>query len=186
MSELSVKVAHLLALIAASLLLGGCISMEHQPQRAHDNSVHNSPAEHLAPLSDDAAKAQVVDAARQIVAVAHLQGVAAGFAFDSCNDQGDPPYMGSLQLVFDLPADTNSDAYFQKILSAMKTGGWSTNTRYQFGPKRLDKGGVTAEIAPLAGNPGKGRINIYGECRNMTDHHHDGRTNPTDVTSEVL
>jgi hypothetical protein len=180
MADFSVKFAHLLALIAAPLLLGGCISMEHQPQRVHN------PADHPAPLSDDAAKTQVVDAARQIVAVAQLQGVAAGFAFDSCNDQGDPPYMGSLQLVFDLPADTGSDAYFQKIASTMKTVGWSTNTRYQFGPITLNKGGITAEIAPLAGNPGKGGIDIYGECRNMTDHHHDGRTNPTDVTGEVL
>ncbi|ORB18722.1 hypothetical protein [Mycobacterium noviomagense] len=186
MTDSNVRATQLLALIvaalAASLLIGGCFSVEHQP---HQTST-NSPSHQVQPLSDDAAKAQVVDAARQIVAVAQLQGVRAGFAFDSCNDQGDPPYMGSLQVVYDLPADTNADTYFQHIASTMTHAGWQVNRRYQYGPKTLEKAGVTAEIAPLAANPGKGRVNIYGECRNMTDHHHDGKTNSTDVTSEVL
>ncbi|ORB18853.1 hypothetical protein BST37_00720 [Mycobacterium noviomagense] len=143
--------------------------MEHQSQRFGDDS-KDHPAQ---PLSDEAAKAQVLDAAKQIVAAARLQGVRAGFDVSSCNDQGDPPYMGSLQVVFDLPPDTNSDAYFQAIASTMTTVGWQLNKRYKFGPTRLDKDGVMAEIAPLAANPGKGRVNLYGECRNMTDHQHD-------------
>jgi len=83
--------------------------VEHQSHRFGNDSQHHP----VQPLSDDAAKAQVVDAAKQVVSVAQLRGVSAGCDFDSCNDQGDPPYMDSLQVVFDLPPDTNSDAYFQ-------------------------------------------------------------------------
>jgi hypothetical protein len=34
-------------------------------------------------------------------------------------------------------------------------------------------------------NPGWSRIQLYGECRNMTDHHNDGRTNWVKITDQL-
>jgi hypothetical protein len=48
--------------------------------------------------------AQVVEPAKQIVAAADLQGVSGGFSFSSCNNQGDPPYMGKVTMSFLLHA----------------------------------------------------------------------------------
>lgn len=154
--------------------------MEHQAHKSGTDSPDNS----AHPLSDDAAKAQVVDAAKQIVAAARLQGVEAGFDFSSCNDQGDPPYMGEVRVVFDLPPGGQPDADFHKIGTAITGAGWTKDTR-PWATNTFNKGGVTAEMQPLPSNPRKGLIIIYGECRNMTDHHHDGKTNSTDVTAQV-
>jgi hypothetical protein len=170
--------------LVAALLVGGCISVNPKPPAPQSSS--GDSIDHPAhPLSDDDAKAQVVGPAREIVSVAQLQGMSADFAFTSCNDQGDPPYMGKLEIVFDLPPNTNADQYFQKIIAEMSHAGWTINRRYTLGPKTLDKGNVTADIGPLPLNPAKGLITVTGECRNMTDHHHDGKTNSTDVTAEV-
>ena len=172
------------AALAVALLLGGCVSVNPKPPVSHSTS--GDSVDHPAhPLSDDDAKAQVINAGREIVAAAHLQGVGAGFEFASCNDQGDPPYMGQLQIVFDLPPDTDPDNYFQTIAAALTNSGWTVNRRFTLGPKRLDKAGVSADIGQLPLHPGKGSIDIYGECRNMTDHHHDGKTNGTNVTAEI-
>jgi hypothetical protein len=34
-------------------------------------------------------------------------------------------------------------------------------------------------------NPGWSRIQLYGECRNMTDHHYDGKTNWVKITDQL-
>jgi hypothetical protein len=30
-----------------------------------------------------------------------------------------------------------------------------------------------------------GQVHLYGECRNTTDHHNDGKTNGTDITGQL-
>ena len=44
------------------------------------------------PLSDEQTKAQVLDPARQIATIANLQNVSGVFGWESCNDQGEPPF----------------------------------------------------------------------------------------------
>jgi len=86
----------------------------HKPHSAGSaNSVDDS----AHPLTDDQAMAQVVQPAKEIVAAADLQSVSGGFSFASCNDQGDPPYMGEVTLSFLLRGDP--DAYFQHVRAAM-------------------------------------------------------------------
>ena len=50
--------------------------------------------------SNEDAMKQVVDPAKQIVKVAALQDVSGGFGFEACNDQGEPPYRGRLEMGF--------------------------------------------------------------------------------------
>ncbi|OBH12070.1 hypothetical protein [Mycobacterium sp. E1747] len=173
-----------LAALAAvlTLLIGGCGSVspnQHSPGSSHpvDDSAH--------PLTDDQAMAQVVDPAKQIAAVANLQGVSGGFSFASCNDQGDPPYMGTVTMSFLLQGD--HEAYFEQVRTAMVAHGWNDGAppgQHYFGTT-LNKDGVTANMSYLPSDHSYGQIMLYGECRNTTDHHHDGKTNTTNITSEL-
>lgn len=145
--------------------------------RPVDDSAH--------PLTDDQAMAQVVDPAKQIAAVANLQGISGGFSFASCNDQGDPPYMGTVTMSFLLQGDP--DAYFRQVRAAMVAHGWNDGPppgqRY-FGAT-LNKDGVAANMGYVPSDNSYGQIMLYGQCRNTTDHHHDGKTNTTDITGEL-
>lgn len=87
------------ALLAAAVvpLLAGCALVMHKPHSAGSSNPWDDSAH---PLTDDQAMAQVVEPAKQIVAAADLQAVRAGFSFTSCNDQGDPPYQGTVRMAF--------------------------------------------------------------------------------------
>lgn len=100
------------ALLAAAVvpLLAGCALVMHKPHSAGSSNPWDDSAH---PLTDDQAMAQVVEPAKQIVAAADLQAVRAGFSFTSCNDQGDPPYQGTVRMAFLLQGDRS-----RRVLSA--------------------------------------------------------------------
>lgn len=152
---------------------------QHSPGSSHpvDDSAH--------PLTDDQAMAQVVTPAKQIAAMANLQGVSGGFSFASCNDQGDPPYMGTVTMSFLLQGDP--EAYFQQVRAAMVAHGWNDGPppgQHYFGTT-LNKDGVTANMGYVPSDHNYGQIMLYGQCRNTTDHRHDGKTNTTNITGEL-
>ncbi|MBS4728411.1 hypothetical protein MSM1_08700 [Mycobacterium sp. SM1] len=137
------------------------------------------------PLTGDQTMAQVVEPAKQIVTAAGLQGVSGGFSFASCNDQGDPPYQGRVTMHFLLQGDPAS--YFQKVRAEMIAHGWNDGPRSgeRFHGTTLHKDGVTANMGFFPSDHSYGEIILYGECRNTTDHHHDGKTNSVDISSEL-
>jgi hypothetical protein len=135
------------------------------------------------PLTGDQAMAQVVEPAKQIVAVADLPGVSGGFSFASCNDQGEPPYQGTVTIGFLLHGDP--DGYFQQVRAAMIAHGWNDGPPpgQRYHGTTLDKDGVTASMSFVPSDHSYGQIILDGECRNTTDHHRDGKTNGTDITN---
>lgn len=145
--------------------------MLHKP---HAGGPSGNPFDDSAhPMSDDAAMAQVVEPAKQIVAIAGLQGVDGGFSFASCNDQGDPPYQGRVNIGFLLRGDP--DTYFQHIRTAMLSNGWNDGAppgQHLYGTT-LNKNGVTANMGYVPSDHSRGQILLYGECRDTNDHHHD-------------
>jgi len=159
------------------------------PHRQDHSSDH--PA---SPLSDDQAQAQVVDSAKQLAQLVNLPDVYGGFAFESCNDQGDPPYRGAVDMSFKLPVDdtkgypaeVDSDEFFNQIASTMVAHGWTDGPPPGLHPngRVINRGGVMA-IMSWGPNPGWSRIQLYGECRNMTDHHNDGKTNWVKITDQL-
>ncbi|BBX96785.1 putative lipoprotein LppJ [Mycobacterium lacus] len=138
------------------------------------------------PLTDDQTMAQVIEPAKQIVAAADLQGVSGGFSFASCNDQGDPPYMGWVSMSFLLHGEP--DAYFQQVRAAMRSHGWNDGAPpgQHFHGTTLHKNGVTANMSFVPSDHSYGQINLYGQCRNTTNHRNDGKTNSTDITNELV
>jgi len=163
-----------LALLAVGvvgvMLLGGCALVLH-------DSAH--------PLTNDQAMAQVVDPAKQIVATADLQGVSGGFSFAFCNDQGDPPYQGTVTVSFLLHGEP--DAYFQQVRAAMIAHGWNDGAPpgQHYHGTTLNKDRVTANMSFVPSDHSYGQIMLYGQCRNTTDHHHDGKTNSVDITNQL-
>jgi hypothetical protein len=145
------------------------------------------PRDHPAhPLTDDQAIAQVVEPAKQIDNAAGLDGVSGGASFASCNDQGDPPYQGRVEMSFLIHGDP--DVYFQTVANAMAATGWNRGDlpgQHSFGTT-LNKDGVVANIGFIPSDHAYGQILLYGECRNMTDHHNDGsKTNGSDITTQL-
>ncbi|MCV6984827.1 hypothetical protein H7H78_05045 [Mycobacterium shinjukuense] len=154
------------------LLLGGCALVMHKPHSAGSSNPWDDSAH---PLTDDQTMAQVVEPAKQIVAAADLQAVSGGFSFASCNDQGDPPYQGTVRMSFLLRGDP--DAYFQHVRAAMIAHGWNDGAPpgQHFHGTTLHKDGVTANMSFFPSDHSYGEVILYGECRNTTDHHGDGR-----------
>jgi hypothetical protein len=139
------------------------------------------------PLSDEQTKAQVVEAARQIVRAAGLRDVTGGFLFESCNDQGAPPYRGRVDMSFAVPNDVEPEEHFRQIAAAMVTQGWTTGApagKRPFGVV-VHTETVMAVIGRACGDATRGSARLCGECRNMTDHRHDGKTVGVEISAQL-
>jgi hypothetical protein len=175
--------ARLAVAVIVVMLVGGCALVMSKP---HSSGSSTNPWDDSAhPLTDDQTRAQVIEPAKQIVTAADLEGVSGGFSFASCNDQGDPPYQGTVTMHFLLHSDP--DTYFQKVRASMIAHGWNDGAPagQHFHGTTLNKNGVTANIGFFPSDHSYGEITLYGECRNMTDHHDDGNTNSTDITNQL-
>ena len=139
------------------------------------------------PLSDEQAMAQVVDAARQIVRGAGLREVTGGFLFESCNDQGAPPYRGRVDMSFAVPAGAEPEQHFSQIAAAMVRQGWTAGPpagKRPFGVV-VHTEAVMAIIGRACGDAARGSAQVRGECRNITDHRHDGKTVGVEISEQL-
>jgi len=138
------------------------------------------------PLIDEQAMAQVIDPARQITKIVGLQNVSGVFGWESCNDQGDAPFRGRVDMSFDVPVGADHNSYFEHIAATMIAHGWSDGPppgMRAFG-RVIHADGVMAIIGKSTGTLKDGSVELSGECRNMGDHRHDGKW--YDVTDRLL
>lgn len=131
-----------------------------------------APDLHAQPLSDEQAAAQVVDAARQAVAAAHLRQPTGGYAYLSCKNADEPPYQAVLHLTFVLPQD--NWRYLDDVAASMAGHGWvpAPTTAERFGAK-LTRAGVTAVLQRQDAGADVATMRLYGQCRNLGDHRDD-------------
>lgn len=169
------------ATLALSLLLGGAVALIDR--------FHSSPADFLDhpdhPVSDDQSEAQVVEPAKQIIAIAQLQKPTADYLFMSCKDHDGPPYQGAIYMNFAVPK-ARADVYFREIRTALVAHGWHQGippNRYAFGAT-LYRDDVTAIVYQDGNYPDVGVVRLYGQCRNMNDHRSD-TTAWTDITDRL-
>ncbi|MDA4088632.1 Putative lipoprotein LppJ [Mycolicibacterium hassiacum DSM 44199] len=156
--------AVLCASLAMSLLLGSAAVLTYrQPAGAPDRG---------APAGDDAAIAQVREAAEHITAAAGLDGATGGYRFLSCAADG-PPYQAVVYLTFIVP-ERNWARYLSGVANAMRSHGWvrAPTAAEHFGHK-LTRDGVTAIVHRNVENPGFATLRLYGPCRNHNDHRTD-------------
>lgn len=137
------------------------------------------------PPSDDQSRAEVVDAARELVRAAKLSITYASFQWEWCNDQGEPPFHGRVDLAWEVPVGTTSQVLSKQIAAtAAQQPGWAPGPPPGFQPAGdvVHKGGVMVIVGP--GNyPERGAVQIFGECRNINDHREDNGI--VDITDEV-
>lgn len=122
------------------------------------------------PMTPEQSKAQVVNAAREIVVTLGLKGVSAHFSRESCNDQAVAPFRGIVGLDYDhAPTLEASQAQIEQMVAVLKQHGWGAPGNFHSHAPAVSKQGVTAVFDPYSPvqNAG-GSISIYGECRDMT------------------
>lgn len=150
----------------------------------HEQSSTTPPPGPVETQSDADAMKAVLDPGRTIVQVAKLQDVSGGFAFEACNDQGEPPYRGRLDMGFRIPDGTEPKAYFTQIAQTMvqQGVGW-----YDGPPPGKNPFGTVIHtdtvFAVIGQNPAAcedGYVHVFGECRNMNDHRDGASMNVTD------
>ena len=122
------------------------------------------------PMTPDESRAQVVNAAREIVATLGLKTVTGHFSRESCNDQAVAPFRGVVGLDYDhAPTLEASQAQIEQMVASLKQHGWGASGDFHSHSPAVSKQGVTAlfDVFSPVQNAG-GSITIYGECRDMT------------------
>ena len=149
-----------------------------------ESSAKPAPPGPVKTQSDEDTMKEVIDPGKQIVTVAALQDVSAGFDFEACNDQGEPPYRGRLEMGFRIPENTEPKRYFEHIAQTMvqQGVGW-----YDGPPPGKNPFGTVIHtntvFAVIGQNPvarEDGYVHVFGECRNMEDHRDAASVNVTD------
>lgn len=122
------------------------------------------------PMTPDESKAQVINAAREIVATLGLKTASGHFSRESCNDQAVAPFRGVVGLDYDhAPTLEASQAQIEQMVATLKQHGWGASGDFHSHSPAVSKRGVTAlfDVFSPVQNAG-GSITIYGECRDMT------------------
>ena len=130
----------------------------------------NSPTGHVSnPLTPEQSKAQVVGAAREIVAATGLHVVSASFERSSCNDDGVAPFRGVVSISYPLaPSFEQSAAEVAKMVRHLQSLGWTGDSAFHSHGSVLKKGNVIAVFDPQGSSTPYRGIDLYGECRDVT------------------
>lgn len=122
------------------------------------------------PMSPEQSRAQVVDAAKEIVSILELPVVSAHFWRSSCNDQGDPPFQGGVRIWYPLaPNSEASDAQVAGWVRVLRTKGWATpGPDYHTHATALIKNGVSVTFDRQGVGRKNNGIELLGECRDVT------------------
>ncbi|MGY4709373.1 hypothetical protein ACXDF8_07435 [Mycolicibacterium sp. CBM1] len=138
------------------------------------------------PLSDEQSRLQVVTPAREIVAGRALARVSASYLLVSCKNADDPPYQGAIYLNFDAPAVTETPRFFRSLASSMTARGWTEGLAPNRHPggRTFTRDGVAVIFYRNPDLVDRATMQIYGQCRNTTDHRMD-TTGWVDVTADL-
>lgn len=186
MDSTTLRSRPLVLLLAATLLmcltLGTAFVVQHRSHTHHGAAVE-PPAQ---PMNDDETMKQVVDAARKFVDGGRLKTVHGTYLLMSCRTEDDPPYQGTVYIDFDVPPVTSAPDYLSDLARAMTKRGWKAglDPNQHPGGQIMTNNGLTALFYRNSDVRGRGVLQIYGECRNVTDHRMDP-TGFVDISSQL-
>jgi hypothetical protein len=122
------------------------------------------------PITPEQSKAQVMDAAKEIVGILDLQVIEPAFFWHaSCNDQGEAPFRGQMRIPYPLAASFDaSAAEVAQMTQRLQTKGWTTDSELHSHSTTLTKNGVVATLAPQAAGDSTRNLELLGECRDTT------------------
>lgn len=138
------------------------------------------------PLTDEQTKAQVLGPAREVVGAGQLRSVSASYLLMSCKNADEPPYQGAIYLNFDMPDVLATPKYFDSLATEMTSRGWTEATppNRHPGGRTFTRDGVTVIYFRNDDQSNRATMQIYGECRDTTDHRRD-TTGWVDVTAAL-
>jgi hypothetical protein len=120
-------------------------------------------------MTPEQSKAQVVDAAKDVGKAVSEPVESAHFSRSSCNDQGDPPYRGIVDIYYAVPSDSaGAAATFDKIKQQLQSAGWGPDSEFKTHGGALKKDSVDAVLYPADASVSKIHVILYGECRDTT------------------
>jgi len=121
------------------------------------------------PITPNRSKAQVIEAAKEIVRTLGIQPIEPAFWRESCNDQGDAPFRGQMRIGYPLAANFEASAAdVTQMVQQLKSHGWTTNTDFKSHGTTLTKDGVVAVLGPQAVGDSTRSVELFGECRDVT------------------
>ncbi len=143
--------------LAVTALTSGCDAVSSKSNGVSD------------PLTPEQSKAQVVDAAREIVQTLKLDASAVVFRRSSCNDQHEAPFRGVVRIKYPLaPSFEASGSEVEQMVQQLKSNGWGEDTDFKTHASSLAKNKVVAVFNPQAKGTVNRSIELYGECRDVT------------------
>jgi hypothetical protein len=146
-----------LAMVAAATLLSGCDTVTSMA-----NGVTN-------PMTPEQSKAQVIAAATDVSKAVGQPVASANFSRSSCNDQGDAPFRGVVNIFYAAPTDPAAAASeFDQMKQRLQSAGWAGDSEFKSHGTTLKKSDVDAVLLPADASVAKVQITLYGECRDMT------------------
>jgi hypothetical protein len=121
------------------------------------------------PLTPEQSKAQVVDAARDIIRALNLHVVEASFVHSSCNDQGDPPFRGEIVIAYPLaPSFEAAESENSEMVQRLQSLGWTGDPALHSHGPVLKKNSVVVAFDRQAVDDTTRGIEVRGECRDVT------------------
>jgi hypothetical protein len=121
------------------------------------------------PMTPEQAKSQVVDAAADVGRAVQQPALRAFFSRSSCNDQGDPPFRGQVNIFFAAPADpVAARVAFDRIAAQLQAAGWTSDGDFKSHGTTLKKNSVQAVLYPADASVADVLVILYGECRDTT------------------
>lgn len=168
-------------LSTAALIGGVYLAVDRLHASANDAVEHPGP-----PASDAQTQSEVVEQARDMVAIAGLRRPTAGYLLMSCKNRDDPPYQGAVYMNFQLPSDVTADQYLRAASAALAARGWREGrpSNQHLVERNLSKDGVNAILYSDADTPARGVARLYGQCRDVTDYR-GAKAGWTDVTDRL-
>ncbi len=121
------------------------------------------------PLTPDQAKAQVIDAAREVTALLGIRVVGAWGGLESCNDQNEAPFSGSAAVHYPLaPGREEARAQTAEFLNTLQAAGWTLEADRLTPPREVRKNGVRVIFEAQGASNVARVITLLGECRDIT------------------
>jgi hypothetical protein len=131
------------------------------------------------PVTPEQSKAQVVDAAKELVGTLDLDVVEAVFWNSSCNDQGEAPFRGQVRIAYPpAPNLEESEGQIADMAQRLESAGWAPDSEFRSHGTVLKKNNVVAVLGPQNVSSRNRDIQVYGECRDMTTAKGDNMPEP--------
>lgn len=127
----------------------------------------------LTPLTPEQSRAQVIDAATEIVSALHLPVLRAAFWHGACRDSGAGPFRGQMRISYPLAASAGrAQTEIAEMVTKLIGNGWSADPDFRSHSPALTKANVVAIFRSQNAGISTRGIEVIGECRDVTTASH--------------